>query len=81
MMACILDQQCALYFHYTTVFKSVLMNPFPDVFSQSNNKGLITTLINLLNNSKWAYLENLFSNGQKSISVTTATRKPFKTQK
>lgn len=45
MMACILDQQRALYFHYTIVFKSVLMNPFPDVFSQSNNKGLITTLM------------------------------------
>lgn len=45
MMACILDQQCALYFHYTIVFKSVLMNPFPDVFSQSNNKGLIATLM------------------------------------
>lgn len=45
MMACVLDQQCPLYFHYTKWFQSVLVNPFPDVFSESSNKHFITTLI------------------------------------
>lgn len=35
----------SLHFHYTIVFKSVLVNPFPDVFLQSSNKGFVTTLI------------------------------------